>query len=275
MVVKMREDSEKKSPRGMLSRHSYAQTNLQLDIQLSDIEYSQEARVQVLRAYELALQLFSGHYRANGKPFIAHLVGTASILASHGGSLEEIIAGLLHAVYLQGEYGDGGTGISGRRRRWIKQFVSTEVEELLTAYTRLPWNDQAIKKIQSEVEDLPPLQRSVVFIRLANDLEDHLDLGLLYTSKSKKVSQSDPEVSHPLVDIAHRVGCQGLALELAHEYTDQRASAVSERLRSDRKSSFTVAPLSHRKKWLVIVLKSMRKLYHYFHKVFVVFNGNR
>ena len=75
----MKEDSEKKSPRGMLSRHSYAQTNLQLYTQLSDIEYSQEARGQVLRAYELALQLFSGHYRANGKPFIAHLVGTASI----------------------------------------------------------------------------------------------------------------------------------------------------------------------------------------------------
>jgi (p)ppGpp synthase/HD superfamily hydrolase len=35
----------------------------------------------VHRAYELLTRLYTGHFQADGKPFVAHGVGVASILA--------------------------------------------------------------------------------------------------------------------------------------------------------------------------------------------------
>jgi (p)ppGpp synthase/HD superfamily hydrolase len=66
----------------MTGRSGYAQTNLQLYRQLRDRTDADVALVAA--AYELALSLFPRSFRATGKPFLCHLVGTASILDSHG-----------------------------------------------------------------------------------------------------------------------------------------------------------------------------------------------
>ena len=115
-----------------------AQTNLQLHNQLAVAGFQVREIQQVDVAYGASLRLFTGRYRANGKPFSAHLVGTASILSRHGAALDVIIAGLLHATYLQGEFGSGNPGASPNRRRWMRQFVSSEVDELLVAYAQFP-----------------------------------------------------------------------------------------------------------------------------------------
>ena len=60
----------------------YAQTNIQLFNQLRRDGYSKTDLDLVRDAYELAMVLFSGRFQPSGKSFIAHVVGTASILAS-------------------------------------------------------------------------------------------------------------------------------------------------------------------------------------------------
>ena len=94
-----------------------AQTNLQLNNQLAAAGFKVHEIQAVDLAYGAAIRLFTGRYRANGKPFSAHLVGTASILARHGASMDVIVAGLFHAAYLQGEFGSGKPGASPQRRR--------------------------------------------------------------------------------------------------------------------------------------------------------------
>ena len=61
---------------------AYAQTNIQLYNQLAELGYTAEDVRRVHRGYGLAMQLFTGSYRGSGRPFLSHLVGTASVLAS-------------------------------------------------------------------------------------------------------------------------------------------------------------------------------------------------
>ena len=76
----------------------YAQTNIQLLNQLHRANYTADDLHLVRTAYELAMRLFCGQFRASGKTFIAHLVGTASVLGSLRVGAALIAVGLLHAA---------------------------------------------------------------------------------------------------------------------------------------------------------------------------------
>ncbi|MBK6740426.1 MAG: hypothetical protein IPG64_22590 [Haliea sp.] len=82
----------------------FAQTNLQLLRQMDEQEYYQQDRERVASAYRQLMPMFSGLYRENEKSFLAHLVGTASILVSGRLQVERVLAGLLHAVYMAGDF---------------------------------------------------------------------------------------------------------------------------------------------------------------------------
>src|SRR5690349_4857301 len=82
-----------------------AQTNVMLYRQLHQIGYGSESLARVRAAYEFAAELFAGRFRACGRPFLAHLVGTTSILAEIGAAEIIVVAGLLHAAYEQGDFG--------------------------------------------------------------------------------------------------------------------------------------------------------------------------
>ena len=62
--------------------YRFAQTNIQLLNQMYDLGYDEQEIAAVGKSYELAMILFTGRFRGSGKTFIAHLVGTASILVS-------------------------------------------------------------------------------------------------------------------------------------------------------------------------------------------------
>ncbi len=64
--------------------------------------------------YSLAMHLFTARYRPSGKTFIAHVVGVASILAAHVGSIDLIRAGLPHSAHSEGDFGGVGTAAAGR-----------------------------------------------------------------------------------------------------------------------------------------------------------------
>src|SRR5687767_15961282 len=102
---------------------AYAQTNLQLYTQLRRAGYTAEQLVPVRAGYDLAMQLFSASFRGSGKPLLAHLVGTASILAAIGQSRDIVLAGLLHAAYALGDFGDGRFGVSEAKRERVRKAV--------------------------------------------------------------------------------------------------------------------------------------------------------
>src|SRR5262245_55818099 len=108
----------------------YAQTHLQLLNQLRDHGYSSADLVSVERAHAYARELFTGSYRASGKPFICHLIGTASVLASLTMPVTAVAAGLLHAAYPLGDFGTGWLGSSALKRAQVRQRMGGVIEDL-------------------------------------------------------------------------------------------------------------------------------------------------
>jgi hypothetical protein len=64
--------------------------------------------INIKSAHWTALLLSSGGYRPCGRPFINHLIGTASVLVHFGFEARLIVAALLHAAYTHAPKMRGG-----------------------------------------------------------------------------------------------------------------------------------------------------------------------
>jgi (p)ppGpp synthase/HD superfamily hydrolase len=232
-----------------------AQTNLQLLNQLRIAGWSPADLGGICEAYTLAMRLFSARFRPSGKPFVAHLVGTASILARFGASVTVVTAGLLHAAYDQGDFGNGRNGITEAKRRQVHKAVGAEVEALIAGYTILQWNRSTFSAILGELQhrrpgagrgSIDPSMENILLIRLANDLEDLVDLAPLYCGDAeRRVEESVSTVKYRMA-IATRLGFPGLAAELEEAVNESRATDVIPTLRRDPPNrSFLLAPASH------------------------------
>ncbi len=151
------------------------------------------------RSHALALRLFAGRHRGNGKPFICHLAGTASIAATFEMAPDAVLAALLHAAYQQGRWPRGED-----RRAAVIAAAGPAVEALVDAYTRLPW--------PARLEEAPPV---VLLLRLANELEDHLDGAMAFAQKPPVVAGSEEAKSFIAMAVALGKPALGAALETA------------------------------------------------------------
>jgi len=231
----------------------YAQTNIQLYRQLEAEGYSVADVETVGRAHELAQRLFPGIYRGSGRPFLAHLVGTASVLVSLRARVPVVVTGLLHAVYTHGEFGNGWRGIKEAKRAKVRQEVGEEVEDLIARYTRLTWRPSTLPAIRAGFDAMGPLERDVLLVRLANELEDHLDLGILY-SADHKWRRAFMETDLPAcVEMAERLGAPALAKRLAETFAEVSNAHVSPALRGSHGESFRIPLASHRPRLRVAV----------------------
>jgi hypothetical protein len=218
--------------------HEYAQTNLQLYAQLEHAGWAEPQLALAERAYDLALHVCGASYRPNGKPFLCHLVGTASILASWPATTGEVICGLIHSVYTHGVFSDPQRGVTDVKRAVVRDAIG-ETEVLVTDYTELAWNTSAVVAWAAK-EDAPSSgERSAVRVRLANELEDHLDLGLLYARKTKVSEPVRP--GDPVFALAERFVSPAFAHELgAAVAANEKGSVASCLVRKDVRS-FRVA----------------------------------
>jgi hypothetical protein len=144
-----------------------AQTIVQLLDQLDTIGYEPEALLKVRDAYMVAAQLFAESFRGSGRPFLAHLVGTASILAAYGANPALIAASLHHASYAHGRFPEEIRGVAAMRR-WLRRRVGDMVEGLVLAYSTL--DPQAVEP--DRLDDMPIAAAQAVLIRMANAIED-------------------------------------------------------------------------------------------------------
>jgi len=131
------------------------------------------ALVRLRSAHELAERLADGVYRPHGEPFLCHLVRTASIVLAERQPVALVETALLHATY----------SLRRRSRGWLRKAVGGDVESLVFAYDQLPWNSAA--RLERHSEGFPSYDettRRVLLVRLANELEDHLDRAAAYAS---------------------------------------------------------------------------------------------
>lgn len=223
----------------------YAQTNLQLYRQLRTAAYSDPNLKLVRSAYDLGMRIFSASFRGSGKPLLAHLVGTASILASIEQSPIVVTAGLLHAAYALGDFGDGRLGMTPAKRDRVRAAVGPEAEDLVARYTAFDWNRNTIPAIRARVDSLTPIERDVLVIRLANELEDHLDYGVLYCGNGEKRREYIRSPLNQSVDMARSLGLTALARELDEAFSETLSTQLPEALRTPHDYTFVQPPASH------------------------------
>ncbi|MGJ8652984.1 MAG: DUF6817 domain-containing protein [Opitutaceae bacterium] len=182
-----------------------AQTNLQLYNQLIAAQWSEEHLQLIKQSLEVAKQLFADQFRPSGKPFLSHLIGTASALAYWRKSPEIVAGGLLHSLYLYGNFGDREHGVTEARRTYIRNLLGNEVESYVYAYT----TNKGKEAFESDNE-------VIVWIQLA-DLYDELgDLGPAYAVA--KPLRELQELSEKRINEIHVIASKHINDEVAQEF---------------------------------------------------------
>ena len=223
---------------------AYPQTNLQLFGLMHRAGYSETDLAVVSRAYDLAVRLFTAKYRGSGKPLLAHLVGTAGVLASLRAPAPIVAAGVLHAAYIFGDFGDAAGGATAEKRETIRREVGAGVEDIIARYDALRWDESSIEEIQASIAGLSPDDRGVLLLRLANELEDHLDLGVLYCGNAEDRRAAIRSWLRGCVDLAQHLGQPALAASFERVFGEILSGEVPTVLRQPHDYTHTVAPLS-------------------------------
>jgi gluconolactonase len=162
---------------------TYAQTNIQLFNQLRAEGYSKNDAALVRDAYELAMELYSARFTSSGRPFMAHVVGAASVMAALRFPAPAVAAALLHNVYATGDFGDGRSAVSPSRHRKLRRAVGPEVERYVAGFSALYWEPGATQTARRDPNELDAVERTVFVILFAEHLDHLLDRGLLYYDK--------------------------------------------------------------------------------------------
>ena len=237
------------------SRH-YAQTNVQLYDQMSSTGYSSNDVATIQRAYEAMQPLFSGSFRGSGRPFLTHLVGTASILAEAEQPIAVIVAGLCHAAYEFGDFGASLRRRSSNNRQKLQQWIGLEAETLVWNYGQLEWSRDAISSYPNATSG-----KQVLIIRLANEMEDALIDNWSYSGSAKRKSSHDTAKA-----------CRELAVRLdLTQWQDTLNELIQEQaLLTDTapraaNNSYVLPGASYRLSPKARLARAAKKVYHQFH----------
>jgi HD domain len=227
-----------------------AQTNIQLYNQLREAGRSLDELVAVHRAYEFLTTLYPGYYQADGKPFVAHSVGVASIVGWLDQPAEIVVAGLLHNVYGNGDFGDGrGAGVTPPRSRLIRETVGERVEGLLARLRDLRIRPDTLESVRRSLPERDETERRLLLVDLADHLEKYVDLGVLYYGNNDWVL-GDDRIGAELVEIANELRQPRLAEMLSDAFARVAAADIPVELRTSDGRRFLklVVPRSCRRR---------------------------
>jgi hypothetical protein len=168
-----------------------------------------------------------------------------------------IAAGLLHAAYFRGVFGEDHKGISESKRNQMRSVVGPETEAYIARYMTLPWTGSMISSLQRDTAQLSDFDRNVVILRLANELEDHLDLAILYGPNIEKRIARINRIGHLLIDLSQKLGVPVLGKEFERVFNESLAIEIPLELRRTSSSydSFPTIPFSYRRPRSVWFLK--------------------
>ena len=189
-----------------------AQTNLQLYNQMLAQGRNNDELALVKGAYDLAALLYSAHYQSDGKPFISHSVGVASILCHLRLPAEVVAFGLVHNVYGNGDFGDGRQRKSTpARRSRVRAAVGPEVEALVHRFGDFRVNAKTIDGIEARLDSYGNFERHLIVTELADHLEKCVDDGALYFGDAVWTTGNIALLGDRLVVMAERLGQPQLA----------------------------------------------------------------
>jgi (p)ppGpp synthase/HD superfamily hydrolase len=245
---------------------NYAQTNVQLFSQLQRDGFRGAELRLIADAYLLAAGLFTTRCEPSGKCFLAHVVGTASILSAHAAPAELVAAGLLHNVYRNGDFGGYRRGITAAKRGCIRNTIGQTAERYVYEFATWRWNATGLYAMHDRLPAMGELERRVVLLYLADQLEKQLGLEILYRWDFDRQRRHYQRFGPLLVDTARQLGCPALAQELGQAFRATLTATVPMALRSRDRHCFSYLriPASSRSKrtipGLLAVPRAIRRM---------------
>jgi len=201
------------------------------------MRYSESDLGLIRSAYNTAVLLFANMMRPCGRTFLNHLVSTASILAAHKAPVPLVMAGLLHAAYTHSALCTDSCDGQKNCRALLRQRVGEYTEQLVAAYANFRADNAALLHFDRNEPNLDDVEYSILWLFMANELDERLDNGILFCSKRN----DDIARWLPLLGrVARKAGVDGLATELRAAYENSEANSIPEILKSSRRRSFVV-----------------------------------
>ncbi len=159
----------------------YAQSIHQLYTQAIRAGYTETDLLTLKAVYALQCDLFAGMMTGSGKPHLVHGIGTASVLVWLDAPQHVVLAGMIHNAYGMGDFGDGLKGLTEQRRREVSSILGARAEACVLRFHEVkPWTAEVAARLSDQFATLDTPDRDNLLIRLADDLEHHLDYGLHY-----------------------------------------------------------------------------------------------
>ena len=216
----------------------YALTYQQLIRQALRQGFSEPDLVRLRTGYDLALRLTDGLYRKQMVPFVCHLVRTASILMHETRDLTPILASMLHAVcFLHVFAGSTRRGPRHSDRQLLRDTLGNEVEQLIRDYSQFQFGpSEAIHWVNTS-HQLDSRIRQLLIMRLADELEDHLDAAEAFVPRGK-FRAGDSHYGREFVDLARRLGLVELATDFEEAIAINQQTHLPEGVLSTHGSSY-------------------------------------
>lgn len=235
--------------------YPYAQTNIQLLNHLRREGYSNAELGLVRDTYELSIGLYTGCFVGSGRTQIAHVVGTASILASLHVPAEVVAAALIHNVYETGDFGDGHNGISKAKRREIEKAVGEKVERYVYRFREARLSPHSTSQIQDD-----PVDRYALLVEFADRLDHHLNDGCIDKYRLY-IDHNGPFMA----EMAEKLGYPTLAVELERAFREPVPNkALVEVIRKiSPGDACLIAPISYRRRLRVELYQNLARGIHY------------
>ncbi len=189
-----------------------ARTNVQLLNELIHAGAAEPVLLQVRRACDLAGDLYSGQFHADGKPFLCHSMAVASMAARLGLSTNVVVAAVVHNVYANADFGDGLRGaVTPSRRARLRELLGEDVEAIVLRFRdrRLRSMLLTIDPAQTttlDIEHMSELDRELVLLDLADHFEKFADGSLAYYGDCRWITEFDEPRLAQLADLATKLG---------------------------------------------------------------------
>lgn len=141
------------------------------------------------KAHNAAMTLFVGGFRACGRPFLAHCIGTASALVAFGFAPRVVVAGLLHAAYSHAPLGAQPHAALGELSARIRDGFGDRIEQLIRRYSRMRLKPDAWRETHP-IETLLVDDAEVAALDVANEIDLWASGEYLFTSKPASMTSA-------------------------------------------------------------------------------------
>jgi hypothetical protein len=166
---------------------------------------------KIMSAHWTALGLSNGGYRPCGRPFLNHLIGTASVLVHYGFESRLVQAALLHAAYSHAPPGETPRAAIEAVTRALGGPGHT-VERLVHAYTIRAARWRRLAPLENWQDVALMAEIDIAVMAIANAIDMHLSGEVRTTGRT---DIDDRDAVSKAGEICAALGVPGLAATLA------------------------------------------------------------